>query len=1046
MVARSELRANIKQFKTVERWRTGNRQLSNPFRADDTRIATIHEIHNFLDASDDAVLRLEGPAGVGKTRLALESVSEPRHSGRALYALNADSPEVETFLSAVYDDQETFAIAIIDECDNARQSVLGQFAQNSNGRLKLICVGISNVLYDSPPPTLSRVYQLKPLLEPDIEAIIRESFPSIPKNFIDLSSRLSGGYVKLAMFVAETLIGSGIQSATQLIQVSEIGEFLRKFVDRDTQQSLQVLSLSARIGWEEEMQVEAKAVAKFVGLRFSKLQAATRRLREMGVVVPRGRYLYVSPDLLAVKAAAELWTERGASLINLISQFKEREPRRQLLRRLALMGEHPEVRKAVEGILSTKGLYPTIEALNDEFLSEVFRILSSAAPLAATNLLVELIIPVLKGHLLDFTIGRRNVMWALESLVRWPETSMKAASVLMKLALNETEKLSNNATKIFETFFHVFLSGSPIPLLERFVLIDELLEEDEPTRRMLAAKAANSSLEGHETRFGGDVDFLSKQPFPLEWKPKTFGDIWAPRKRALAYLERIGKGSDEAAVFARRGRLRSVYALVQQAQVEDAILVLETANPVTDDDRRLIPSACDQIDRVSDLTSEQRARVAKIRESAFGASYFDRLRRWVGRRLLGDFNPNGTSGFEVADERVVQLADEGFRQGVAPHELAWLVTPEAENVWVYGRRLGELDQAGTFFEQILEASPDDVNCLLLASYLSGKASAQTGEEREAAIDVVSKRKPSAGFGTTWRSEPTEEGAKRIIRLVSDDSVPASAMSALMYGGWVEKLPAEYAVSVVDLMVGSGAGNNAEAALGIVDHAVRGGAISLEQFGETIWRALEIIPTQSSHMYDWHWARVAELVVAVDPARLARIFLRFFESDETWLGTDAAQGVMATATKSDPAAVLGVIGPALMRNDLTGVRLGIKLRGWFGDLIPPALLVEWAREHGSEGFLTAASLVNAKGENLSISVRLLVKEAEKPDEIMSQLFASVGTGVFTGPISTHMEGQLRTLKGWAQDEEPRIRSWAKKALLYVEKSVQRQKLLEEEHDF
>ena len=47
-------------------------------------------------------------------------------------------------------------------------------------------------------------------------------------------------------------------------------------------------------------------------------------------------------------------------------------PRRQLLQRLAMMGEHKQVQKAVERILSRNGLFPTLKELDEPFLGEVF--------------------------------------------------------------------------------------------------------------------------------------------------------------------------------------------------------------------------------------------------------------------------------------------------------------------------------------------------------------------------------------------------------------------------------------------------------------------------------------------------------------------------------------------------------------------------------------------------------------------------------------------------------------------------------------------------
>jgi hypothetical protein len=76
----------------------------------------------------------------------------------------------------------------------------------------------------------------------------------------------------------------------------------------------------------------------------------------------------------------------------------------------------------------------------------------------------------------------------------------------------------------------------------------------------------------------------------------------------------------------------------------------------------------------------------------------------------------------------------------------------------------------------------------------------------------------------------------------------------------------------------------------------------------------------------------------------------------------------------------------------------------------------------------------------------VKRAPNPKEVLDQLFANLGTGSFAGPMSSHLEGQLATLRSWAQDDDPKIRSWAEAAIAYVEKGVKRQKLLEEEGVF
>ena len=115
-------------------------------------------------------------------------------------------------------------------------------------------------------------------------------------------------------------------------------------------------------------------------------------------------------------------------------------------------------------MLGENGIFKGSADLNDEFRSEVFRILSSAFPEIAADLLTKTVDATSKDELLNFRDGRRNVIWAIESLLRWPETSMKAARFLRSLALAENETWGNNATGILAQYFHISLSvGFSIP-------------------------------------------------------------------------------------------------------------------------------------------------------------------------------------------------------------------------------------------------------------------------------------------------------------------------------------------------------------------------------------------------------------------------------------------------------------------------------------------------------------------------------------------------------------------------------------------------------
>lgn len=1049
VAAMPELRRGIPDFITVDQWRENNKLFTTEFMADAGRKEVMDRIRTFVDSgSTESVLRLEGPAGVGKTRLALESVLDERIASRTLYALTADAGQVEAVVQSFYRDSEITAVLVLDECERSTQDALAQYAHNSNGRLKFICVGIAEVLYASPPPAITPFYQIKPMLNEDVKSVLTSSYPTAAPEFIEVSVRLASGYIKLAVFITDILVRNGIQPTLVIARSPDILSFLKAFVPQETLQSLRVLSVLARIGWEEELQREAKAVAKFVGLKFERLKSEVKKLKDLGVVVPRGRYLYVSPDLLAINAAADLWDSEGSELMKLVEKFPDQEPRRQLMRRLAMLGENQEVKKAVQKILSRDGVYKTLAELNDSALSEAFRILSSTARIEATEVLVALICNASRPELLDFKNGRRNVIWAIESLLRWPETSLDAARVLMRLAICETETIANSATGVLKTYFHILLSGSPLSLTERFTLIDELLDMGDAVARSLAVTCLSGCLEFDEFRMSGDIDPASGSPFPPEWRPKTYDEIWDVRRRALDYLATIAQGGDDAAKSARKAQLHSTTALIQHGQFDDAISLLEATTPVSDEERRVLIDASVRISDTPNLPEETKWRLQKIRESAFGSSFLDRLHRWVGKRTRSDYDLKGNTGYNSADAKTKRLAEEAFENGMNADELQWLSSREAENIWLFGSRLGELDVNGRWQSEIIRATPDNIDCLFLASYIWAREFNGRPEKREEVIDTIEAARPEVAFGVTFRGTPSKAGAERIIRLLSTGRVHPTAIRMLMYGPWLKGIPKSSVVQILELALKHDEPGSLEDVLRIIDTFVHGGEFSLADFGEMPWIALNsTVRGRNSATFGWQWGRVAELLAEQDPIRLTNAFVKQFETDDMWLDMESSFHALDVATKAEPEGVWAIIAKAMMRPDSTGHKLLLKLRHWYGESIPPKILMEWAKKNGPKGFLFAANLLSVKSGQPSESARLLVREAPNQKEVLARIFASLYSGgAFAGPISGFMERQLGTLRELTKDSEPKIREWATAQLRLAEKNLKRQKFLEEEQEF
>jgi hypothetical protein len=1046
VIVMPELGLGYPGFATVEA-RLRNSELQNPWKPDDARSAIIKQIQLFARRETSSyVMRIEGPAGVGKTRVALEGLRHPGTEETAIYTPNADESIVSQLLMAIQGNPEAKAFVVVDECDRERQEVLKSYAELAEGRLLLLFVGPADVLSQS-TVTSPDLFVLVPLSESKIREILSAAVGTITKEVSDIAVRLAGGYVKLALFVTHFVSQHKDIPAAELAKVDNVRTFLKRFVDLQTRRALQLLSLLARVGWEEELKDEAEALAKYFDVSMADFRHGAKALRDRGVVVPRGRYLYVSPDLLAISAAADLWDETGPELIDIVTVLPREGPRRELLKRLASMGSQPKVREAVEGLLGTEGLFKTLSDLDDAFRSEAFTILASALPDAAIIVLERIVDRAPLENLSDFRKGRRDVVWAIESLLRWPSTSLAAARSLMFLALSENETWANNATGTFCEYFHVHLSRSPIPLIDRMVLIDELIGRGDSVSRLLSAKAASAGLSRHESRSGSDIDPFSGQPYPGEWRPRTWPELWGAREAAIERLERISKGEDEGAMNARRELIDAAFAIVPEGMAKQSIQILETVVPQTDKEKRQLLDVARRLERdlKGSLSGDQIGQLRSVAEKCFDGSYFGRLKRWTGRHLHSDFNlDNPTAGDQETNRLIHSLADEGYKNGISDAELAWLASPEAENAWPFGFRLGQLDESHSLLNRIVSVSPQNFNALLFASYVIGRASLEGESFRDLVLDRIAATHPMLAFAGTWRGAGSRMGLDRILKLVESGQIPAESLGHLAWGGWTLAISADDVIRLVESMLNSGKPALLDAVSGILVNLLSRDPQAIEKAAPAIWRLIEIKPDRG---WEWQWGKLASKLINRDPKRVISVVVKFFEDDDfVPIASDETLKVLEIATSVDPESAWGAVGDAMLNDDKVGMRLMIALGGSYGDLIPTETLISWAKKNLPRGPGIVARIISVRQSPLPERARALILNFPNDARIKGQFAASLQTGFSMGPYSNRIGTDLSIAEGWARDSSPAIRSWAHSMVRGLRAQLKRQKTLEEEEQF
>ncbi len=1031
-----------------EDW-AGQTQHQVPFEPDDLRRRVISEIQALLSTVGQVHVRLEGLPGVGKTRLALESVRKRGLQERVVYAFSPESIVNGLFRWMAANEQSSL-ILVVDECDRRSAEHFEVLAETSKGRLKLITVGPQEEATAAPPMSL---YQVERLGEKELEVVIRAEAPSLPPEAVRFVLRMSGGYVKLATALASAIAKQpDLATASELTGAYRVRAVLKALLpDDQAHRGMQAIALLERLGMEDELAAEGQAVAKFLGIPWPDLQAVDVRMRARGLVVRRGRYRYVTPHLLAIWLAAEIFESLGKDLTRLQESLPTEESKRALLRRLADLGGHEYAQQVAKEMLSSGGLFPDFLALDDEAAAETFEMLSKVAPEAALDALERLLGRLSPENLQVFSRGRRRIVWTLERLAWLPGTFRGSALLLLALAEAENETYANNATGVWTGLFRTHLGGTAVPATERHRLLEEVLRSERPTRRVLAVRALESALTISEVRFGGGDDQGGRMA-PPEWRPASPKEDVDVRRSALRLLEAALHDTDQSVVGeARQTLLRIKRNALLFGLGDDIARLFELLPKQSDSERRELRVAVEELLRYQSkqMSPILREQFETLQGQLAGKSFGERLRRWVGSLPIEDF-ASEPGGRPAAEEQAIRLADEAFADtSLLQQELDWLASPEAENVIWFACRLGELDSEHRWVEPIILRVRGGRGSTLLAGYLQGRARATEMDWAETFLDQLTDDEPNLAHAileATWRAGTSTRGARRIVRLIRRGALSPADLGVLVWGGWVKDLDKEPFEEIMTAAVRDEGSVATGIALTLLDTWLGKHPENKDGMASFAWMLIERPggPTGPT-MVEHYWAEVAGKYLSDDPLRLARAILGAYRESDVLIHRDGRGIVLlAQAASRAPAAVWEEIAYALVADDMFALRLRLGLEGWFGDVLGAETLLGWARDRGPEARSTVARLASVSSDSLPQLARQILIRYGDDKEVWRALYGNLVAGSWTGSASAHYAGIRERVQAWAEDDpDHNVRKWAEWAVRGLQEEVEMHKLREEE---
>jgi hypothetical protein len=762
-----------------------------PFVSDDQRDELLSQIRGRASSTDDPLLcNVLGDPGAGKTRAVAEALDTWGFRDSVLYM---NGPEgLGRLLTRLARNSGSRGILFVDEVDDHDVDRALERVAGLGGRWRIVAVTSRSTRRWQPAGP--RDFLLEPLSPEATEELIREH-SGLPEAQAQLVAEVASGFPELAFRLAAELRGQPDLDLVRLSRLRRPQQVLeRALSDPETRRHLGPLALFAGVGFEDEMRYQLEAVADVFDLDPDRLEHHANA--ELGRFVSRaGRYRLVSPKLVAIWLALEL--------IETTPRFESRpsrlpEPLRDaFVQQLDFFGpQAPHLPDALSRVLADSRFRRPADF--DEAAGRLLRASAAIVPTQVANAIATLL--ATSGQTDLDRIPRRELVWALEILLWWPETWQTALESMYLLARHENEDWANNTSGQFTHFFSVYLSGTTVPYLERVAWLRRRIEDARPDELDLLSRAAATGLKEHHSR---SVTGFRAGGQPTDWQPATRGDYFNARRAALVALLACwdrSQGPSERLEITKR-LASSLGPAFRSAQGEEVVRLLHERDWAPPERAELATSLRRLLQLQSDEMPESvRESAVKLEQWLQGENLLERLQIALSTPLW-DLQAD-RSDFQDPPPSLRDLASEIAERPDAIR-LALLLGPDPvpqtrhRFVSLVAEHLG----AAAVGDAALAAEPTD--WVALAAALSVADDRNEGEWGTACLQRIAADHPVRLPELVLAADILPDRLELALTAVEEGRSQGAKLANLIYGARFAELEEGQAVRVLDALSSSG---------------------------------------------------------------------------------------------------------------------------------------------------------------------------------------------------------------------------------------------------
>ena len=1065
-------------FMSLKSWQN-NAQMQGKFECGSERETLIKDIRAALLENAVQHIRIIGEPGIGKTRLVLETLDDDAIRSSVVYVPTGEDFQKSKLFNELLKPDRTYSVTlVIDDCDNRDRAQIWS-AIKGRSTIKLITIDHGP---DETTDSAMREYPCPQLPEDQIKNILF----SYLQQQTDLSNwaKWCEGSPRVAHLVGENLKSNPDDLLKSPADVPVWERFIigyKEMASREAEQYRTVLrhiALFQKFGFESPVSEEAKFISSLVEqidptITWGRFQQIVQHYRVKRIL--QGRHtLFIVPKALHVYLWVLFWKNYGHGFE--FQSFLEQIPesmRRWFLQLFIYAEGAQEAQSVVERILSPSGPFSDQNFLKSKVGLRFISYLSEADPPRTLDLLERTIKTWSHEELHAWTTGRQDIVWALEKIVVWDKWFVRAAHVLIPMALAENADNSNNSKGLLLSLFQVGLGWAPTQALpsNRFPILRELVRSNDASRRSLGLEMCEKWLSDRgDSRIVG-AEYQGAQPAIEFWRPETYGELFDYWRQVLQFLRAELKG------FGTANRNRTAEILINaangfvhnEAMANEVIDILYELAEDTEIHRKpLIGFVIKQLNGYEEFSDKKiLARIRQLDKLLTGISLWEKTCRyvlWTDHEEDFVFRQGRTTQSNLPGKRVRSLAVEYIKDlKVFSKYIPQLVIESGHRLSELGEECGKLAEA-KFDEPIIsciESGNHNNNGQFLGGYLAG-VRIRNAERWENLLHRLLHNQTACTIAIDCikYSGVTESLMRDMLALFNTGKIEARAFERIAFRRGKDVFSDGLFQQVITNLLSRAEATSINICIQSVYYYYFG-EDSTDDFPEDlIFKVLTSVSSDDNRnqMYGFYWDKIARRFLEKYPNRkmeLVEKITRAMGQIPSYGNTRDIANLASNIVRDHPYESWKIISELLLSESEKRYELIFWLKGGIGfedrsehsimRYMPAEDVIDWIKtDIDNRCHLIQEVLPRTLDENAGGQLtRLFIDEFCDDELLASYLHVHFHTGGWSGPESIYLSKKRDAARRWMSEiSSPRIQVWLGKYIDYLGERIEAAKIREE----